>query len=337
MPFRNVNNLILTGAIALLSASVCSGHPHPDSAPPADTNRALFSAGKAAPKFEYVKDRLVLPDSVKMRHGHGLCRDGAGNIYFNFEPESISAETRTLVRFAPDGTDAVLLGTTNTLAYGVPHGLNIEIREDGKTLLYHAHNEALIHCTTLDGDIVWSQKWGAQMGNFKPTDVLVPAGSSRVLVADGYGSSMIHALKKADGVYDGKSWGGLGTAHGEFNCPHGITYDPRKNLLLVADRGNQRLEYYTTNGIYHSTVQVPELTAPCNADVQGDYVLVPDLNGPVVILDGENRTLQIVELSKLLGDRGFKHPHDAIWLANGDFVVCTWNPGRLAYFRRLPN
>jgi len=37
-----------------------------------------------------------------------------------------------------------------------------------------------------------------------------------------------------------------------------------------------------------------------------------------------------------LGSQGFKHPHDAIWLPNGDIVVCTWNPGRLGYFKRLP-
>ena len=28
-------------------------------------------------------------------------------------------------------------------------------------------------------------------------------------------------------------------------------------------------------------------------------------------------------------------PHDAIWLANGDIVVCTWNPGRIGYWRRM--
>ena len=81
------------------------------------------------------------------------------------------------------------------------------------------------------------------MGNYKPTDAVVPPAGERVLVADGYGSSMMHVLKTADGVYAGKSWGGLGSAHGELNCPHGITYDPRRKLLLTADRGNKRLEY----------------------------------------------------------------------------------------------
>jgi hypothetical protein len=156
-----------------------------------------------------------------------------------------------------------------------------------------------------------------------------------VLIADGYGSSMIHALKASDGIYAGKSWGGLGSAHGELNCPHGITFDPRRKLLLTADRGNKRLEYFTTSGFYHSTIEAKEITAPCNADIWGEYVLVPDLNGPVIILDKDNQVISVVEVGQLLGAHGFKHPHDAIWLANGDIAVCTWNPGRLGYWKRL--
>jgi hypothetical protein len=173
------------------------------------------------------------------------------------------------------------------------------------------------------------------MGNYKPTDAVAPPGGDRVLIADGYGSSMIHALKAKDGIYAGKSWGGLGSAHGELNCPHGITFDTRRKLLLTADRGNKRLEYFTLSGFYHSTVQAKEITAPCNADIWGDFVLVPDLDGPVIILDKENQVVSVVEVGKLLGEQGFRHPHDAIWLANGDIAVCTWNPGRLGYWKRL--
>jgi hypothetical protein len=286
-------------------------------------------------RYEYVPEKLVLPASVKMKNGHGLCRDTAGNIYFTFEPEKVEEETRCLVRFAPDGTDAVLLGSDNGLAHGVPHGLNIHVDKDGKHVLYHANNAATVHKTTLDGDVLWTQKWSPQMGNYKPTDAVEPPDSQRVFIADGYGSSMIHALKSADGIYDGKSWGGLGAAHGELNCPHGITYDPRRKLLLTADRGNKRLEYFTLNGFYHSTIEAKEITAPCNADIWGDYVLVPDLDGPLVVLDKDNRVISVIEVGKLLGARGFSHPHDAIWLANGDIAVCTWNPGRLGYWKRL--
>ena len=306
----------------------------PSDAQPASSGSIVSGSGDF--QYEYVPTRFVLPTEVKMRHGHGLCLDKEGNIYFTFEPEKVEADTRSLVKFAPDGTNPVLLGSDNTLAHGVPHGLNIHSDKGGKHVLYHANNDATVHKTTLDGSILWTQKWSPQMGNYKPTDAVAPPGSDRVVVADGYGSSMIHELKTADGVYAGKSWGGLGSAHGELNCPHGITYDPRRKLLLAADRGNKRLEYFTLNGLYHSTVTAPEITAPCNADVWGDYVLVPDLDGPLTILDKDNKVISVVELGKLLGAQGFKHPHDAIWLANGDIVACTWNPGRICYWRRLP-
>jgi hypothetical protein len=325
-------------------------HPHhPTNAPPrqaalspkAQSVRVAKLAtpivsGSAPFRYEYVPDKLVLPSQVRMRHGHGLCRDAEGHIYFVYEPEKLAPDTRALVRFEPDGTQPVLLGRDNTLAQGVPHGLNIQVDKEGKPHLYHANNDATVHKTDLAGEIEWTRHWPPFMGNYKPTDVVVPPGSDRVFVADGYGSSMVHALKNSDGVYAGKSWGGLGAAHGELNCPHGITYDPRRKLLLISDRGNHRLEYYSLNGLYQSTVEAPQITAPCNADIWNDFVLVPDLNGPLVILDKDNKVVSVIAVGDLLGAQGFLHPHDAIFLANGDIAVCTWNPGRLGYWRRLP-
>ena len=330
-----------TAFTAVAFSGPSHSHHHVDEVPfeaaastPPPSEHPLVS-GSGEFRYQYVPDRLVLPPAVKMRNGHGLCLDTQGNIYFTFEPEQVEEQTRCLVRFAPDGTGGELLGPDNRLAHGVPHGLNIHIAKDGHASLYHANNDATVHKTTLEGQILWTQKWTPQMGNYKPTDAVVPPVGDRVVVADGYGSSMIHVLKTADGVYAGKSWGGLGAAHGELNCPHGITFDPRRELLLTADRGNKRLEYFTLNGFYHSTIQAPEITAPCNADIRGDHVLVPDLDGPLVILDKDNRVVSVIEVGKLLGDHGFRHPHDAIWLASGDIAVCTWNPGRLGYWKRL--
>jgi hypothetical protein len=333
-------------ASAGFAGAAVSGHAHshhhveeaPAETPAAAAPRELASpvvSGSGDFRYQYDPSKLVLPPEVVMKNGHGLCLDTQGNIYFTFEPEKVEDRTRSLVRFAPDGTEATLLGTDNALAHGVPHGLNIHIDKNGNAVLYHANNNATVHKTTLDGRILWTQKWTPQMGNYKPTDAVAQPSGERLFVADGYGSSMIHALKTADGVYAGKSWGGLGSAHGELNCPHGITYDPRRKLLLTADRGNKRLEYFTMSGFYHSTIEAKEITAPCNADIRGDHVLVPDLDGPLVILDKDNKVVSVIEVGKLLGQYGFRHPHDAIWLANGDIAVCTWNPGRLGYWRKV--
>jgi len=321
---------LATGALKLAAADA----PAAD-APEASGAGPLIS-GSGAFRYQYLPEKLVLPPEVNMRNGHGLCHDAMGNIYFTFEPVTVEAATRCLVRFAPDGTRPELLGSDNTLAFGVPHGLNIHTDATGKQYLYHANNAATIFKTTLEGEILWTQKWPAAMGNYHPTETVVTPDGQRLLVADGYGSSMLHALNTADGVYAGKSWGGTGTAHGEFNCPHGISYDPRRKLLLVCDRGNHRLEYFSVEGLYQSSLAIPAGKAPCNTDFWGDYALVPDLDGPVVILDKDNQTVSVLEVGKLLGSRGFVHPHDAIWLPNGDIVVCTWNPGRLGYWQRLP-
>ncbi len=330
--------LTATLSAVLAAAAIASAHPHDAEIPTVkhthDTPAPLLT-GQGAFRYEYVPTKLLLPPEAHMKNGHGLCHDEAGNIYFTFEPEKVEAHTRVLVRFAPDGTGGVLLGEDNKLALGVPHGLNIHTEKDGAVYLDHANNAATVHKTTLEGKIMWTQVWPPQMGNYKPTDAVVPPGSDRVFVADGYGSSMIHALRRKDGVYDGKSWGGTGKSHGELHTPHGITFDPRRQLLLVADRSNKRLEYYTLTGQYQGTVEANEITAPCNADIRGDYVLVPNLNGPVVILDKDNQVISVIEIGKLLGAQGHKHPHDAIWLPNGDVVICTWNPGRLSYWRRL--
>ena len=316
-----------------LAAAAPPTAPAPASSVPLP--KGLIS-GSGSFRYEFLPDKLPLPAVVRMKHGHGLCHDAAGNIYFTYEPVKVETDTRCLVRFDPEGVNPQLLGSDNALAFGAPHGLNIHVDAQGRAHLYHANNDATVHRTTLDGVIEWTRKWPDFMGKYKPTDAVVTPDGKRVLVADGYGSSMVHALKTSDGVYDGKSWGGTGKAHGELNCPHGITYDPRRELLLIADRGNKRLEYYTPAGLYHSTVEVTEIKAPCNADVRGDFVLVPNLDGPLVVLDKDNHTVSVIEVGKLLGEYGFKHPHDAIWLPNGDIVVCTWNPGRLGYWKRLP-
>ncbi len=126
----NRRNFIMTGAS--LAAGTLAGHAHshhhPDpafalaaatpNAEPAPPSGPLVS-GSGEFRYRYVPEKLVLPPEVRMKNGHGLCRDTDGNIYFTFEPERVEADTRSLVRFAPDGTGAVLLGADNALAHGV--------------------------------------------------------------------------------------------------------------------------------------------------------------------------------------------------------------------------
>merc|ERR1712060_904797 len=118
----------------------------------------------------------------------------------------------------------------------------------------------------------------------------------------------------------------------------------------VSDRANSRIEYYKVDGEgsfdFDHTVDMRPLqgagTLPCNIRTYPEQDLrsiIPDLAGPVQILDKENKVISVVNVSGLMNDKvqeGTKHPHDAMFLPNGDFIVAAWLPGRVTYWKKLP-
>ena len=81
-------------------------------------------------------------------------------------------------------------------------------------------------------------------------------------------------------------------AEGDLNCPHGIVMDRRgaAPMLLVADRTNKRLQYFTLDGKFHSFAG--GVKSPCHFDQfkNGD-LLVPDLEARVTLLDKKNNVI----------------------------------------------
>ena len=170
-------------------------------------------------------------------------------------------------------------------------------------------------------------------------------------MADGYGSSFVHLVNKDTGEYTGVTYGGAGdTASPDlptrFNCNHGMGYDDERELVVYTDRANHRLVYTTKTGTFHSQVPLGQggMSLPCNVDVnhRENLAIVASLGTPDAMEEGsvgivDQATGQVVstlQVAQLLGAQGHKHPHDAIFLPNGDVVVSTWNPGRLSYWRR---
>lgn len=163
-------------------------------------------------------------------------------------------------------------------------------------------------------------------------------------MTDGYGNGQIHVYKK-NGRHTGIIVGGEGdaTQHGKFNTPHSISWDPRRRQMVVSDRANHRLEYFEIDKKNASVFKYKSTTTykngkdymgtACNARflTDRDMMIVPTLEGYVFIFDKDNNMVSQINVFGLLGT-GYDHPHDAIFLPNGDFVVATWNPGRIAYF-----
>lgn len=81
----------------------------------------------------------------------------------------------------------------------------------------------------------------------RPSDVLV-APNGDIFVGDGHGDkSNARIVKLAkDGRFI-KTWGKLGTGHGEFDVPHSLAMDSA-GRLFVADRSNSRIQLFDQEG-----------------------------------------------------------------------------------------
>ena len=136
-----------------------------------------------------------------------------------------------------------------------------------------------------------------------------------------------------------------------LSAAHGMTVDARgtaftkEPALCVADRGNRRIQYLSLDG-KHLGFVTDGMRMPCDMKVRGDRMLVPDLESVVTIVDAANKPVAQLCDGKPSDLRGaprekfipgkFVHPHDAIWLANGDILVAEWVPiGRVTLLRSL--
>jgi hypothetical protein len=134
----------------------------------------------------------------------------------------------------------------------------------------------------------------------------------------------------------------------QMNNPHGNMVDlrdPAKPILLVADRGHGRIVRYTLDD---KPVDIIEGTRqPCHFHEHNGNVVVPDLSGPVHVLDKDNKI--VVSMGQGTGnpprttdDRSkfipgqFVNPHGAIFDHNGNIFVAEWvEIGRVTKLRKV--
>lgn len=154
-----------------------------------------------------------------------------------------------------------------------PHGISVD--KDGNVWVADfSGNKAgtkghQVHKFSPKGEKLLSLGIAGKPGNAdgqfnQPNDVVVgPDGS--IYVADGHDAQgMTTNAAIAEGLARGatsriskfspegkfiKSWGKIGTRHGEFRTPHALMFDS-KGRLWVADRGNHRLEIFDQEGTY---------------------------------------------------------------------------------------
>jgi hypothetical protein len=311
--------------------------------------------GTGAHQYEAIHNWGELPSHVVWGETHGVAIDKDGLIYIKHR-SSAAEPMDSIVVFDPSGKFVRSFGKEY---HGGGHG--IDIRNDGgEEFLYLCDvKNRLVAKATLRGEQLWKMHYPEQAGvyqkleQFNPTNVaFAPDGG--FYVADGYGSSYIHQYDK-DAKWV-RTWGGAGTEEGKMRTPHGIWLDNRPGrdpALVVADRANARLQYFTLDGKFLSILE--GVSFPAHFDIRGNELLVPDLHARVTILDKDNKVITHLGYDQAWTDRvlgggkltlrgkpdewqsgKFVHPHDACYDKDGNIFVVEWVPtGRVTKLRHV--
>ena len=323
--------------------------------------------GAEGHKYECFHNWGELPADYSWQTTHNVAIDSQGLVYITHQ--GIGKQMDTVLVFDPKGKFVRSFGKE---WHGGGHG--IEIRKEGSGEFIYLSNtwtpELKVMKATLKGETVWSKgspeckEYAARpdgkdpkkevLPNYNPTNICwLPDGGFNV--GDGYGSNYMLNYDKTGKLV--KVFGGGGNQLGQLATPHGQwvdARDPSKPVLVVCDRANGRLQWFTLDGkAISATERAKVVLFPAHAKTRGDVLLVPDLHARVSLFDKENKP--IVHLGddeawrkKVLD--GFKirerpaewvagkfvHPHDAAFDKDGNIFVVEWvSTGRVTLLKKV--
>lgn len=315
------------------------------------SKKAVVGTGEH--QYECVHGWGALPKHVTWGETHGVAVDASGLVYIKHR-SSAPVPMDAIVVFDPAGKFVRSFGKEY---HGGGHGIDIR-KEGNEEFLYLCDTKnGIVAKTTLTGEQIWKFSYPIEahayqrVRQFSPTNVaFAPDGG--FYVGDGYGSHLIHQYdKQARWV---QTWGGPGDAPGKMKTPHGLWLDDRPGRtpsLVVADRANARLQYFTLDGKHLGFNK--DVSFPAHFDIRGEILLVPDLHARVTLFDKDNKVITHLgydpEWTKTVL-AGFKvrqqpatwrngkfiHPHDACFDSQGNILVAEWVPtGRVSFLRKV--
>ena len=324
--------------------------------------------GSGPNTYEAIHDWGVLPAHIKWGNTHAVVEDGRGHVHIHHTVHATSDSGDSVVEF--DGAGKFVRSWGRQFR-GVAHGLQLR-REGSAEFLYFTVNatnprlspqpetQAAVVKTTLTGEVVWTIQGPPEVAaytqpnpdgsakRYNPTNLAI-ASNGDVYVGDGYGSYFINQYDRTGKHL--RTFGGRGSEPGQLNEPHGIWIDrrtPATELLVVADRRNNRLQRFTLDGKHVDFVTGFRL--PCHFDERQGLVVIPDLHGRVTLMDRENRIVAH------LGDSNapvwnnplrtqprdafvpgqFICPHGACFDHDGNIFVVEWvEVGRVTKLRKV--
>jgi hypothetical protein len=326
----------------------------------ANGNTSVSGQGKMKFKVLYTSDHLP-PEAQKVLKGaHGGftvdLRRGKGETYFALKGAGI-------VQISADLKTTRMLDTPDEVKNTNLHNTTVWHAPDGTSHLLFPGNEAnKVFVTGMDGKLetTLNPPEGVDLGNpvpnqyfkengkFVPTDVEQLDG--KLYITTGYSkldyvlTARILKTSPVELAWNNLSFGGKGTAPGQFQTGHGITVPPKMKRLDIADRTNGEIDRFSPDGKYLSTVNMPKDSFPCDTYFLGKYVAVASLNNPdktkgaAIYIMENDQVISTILPKEELGLTNFMHIHNAVLRQIGKkyyLIAQAWNPGDFAIFEQV--
>jgi len=324
--------------------------------------------GEGEHRYEVQHNWAQLPDRFTWQTTHNVAIDRDQNLYVIHEGRLDRPDHPAIFVFDQKGKYIRSFGQQ---FQGGGHGL--EVRTEGKEQFLYVTGYLTLKKfakLTLTGEVVWERRAPFECGLYPKEknsnnkrywgrDVFLPTNFAFLddggfFLVDGYGTFRVHRYDK-DANWQ-SMFGAIGRKDGEFQTSHGIWIDDRdgEKKVVVADRANKRLQWFTLDGRHLKTLD--GFILPANIDVRGDVMLVPDLSARVTLLDKNNKVITHLGedpewRKEVLKDRmklrraqkqegwrpgRFLHPHDACFDRQGNIYVAEWvATGRVSRLRKL--
>jgi hypothetical protein len=277
---------------------------------------AEMTSGQArVPKFEVDATFPSLPPGQVLGDVSSVTVDGRDHVFIIHRPRTVPAERRAnaspaVLEFDPsgrlvhgwggpgsgyewperehgiyaDGTSAIWVSGNN--GYSAPGAAPPPGKSDDMLLKFTPAGTFVLqigHSGKSTGD--------ADRDNVKQAaDMVVVRSANEIFVADGYGNHRVAVFDSNNGTFK-RTWGANGGT--PFNIVHSIRVS-NDGLVYVADRGNKRVQVFTTAGDFKQEVMIGASTPAMQTaaglafspDPAQQFLYVADLgNNQIVILD----------------------------------------------------
>jgi len=235
-----------------------------------------------------VLDPLPIPAGMTMGAPAAVAFDARGHLYV------LTRGAQAFWEYDDKGVFVRTFGDRFTRA----HGLRIDREGNLWATDVGAHTvmkinpagEVLLTIGTKGQGGAWNEAAGTRLLN-QPNDVAIAANGD-IFVAQGHtpgenGDARVLKFDKTGKFIT--QWGGHGKEPGKFEVAHSIAFD-NQGQLWVADRENQRIQVFDTNGKYVREMKYAGL--PCAFEIGREYVyMVNGFAAQVLRLDLKGNVL----------------------------------------------